>query len=554
MRLPSEVMRPERMGAAFPTRLSFMRSLVRRLHREQWQIESTAFELDDQGYGHAIYAARGPHRTYSLMVFSNPLRDDQRTDRVIAESWDACFVLFDGLPTSAEVKRLAVQAPRQEGGRFCPSDLILSRANRSVRLYEHVRDALAEGRQPDIARLAEVGYLMRTTAVYGNGKFGTCDRERLTDRPEFAGPFQAEMLIVYLIRCFTLDHVEHVARCQSPDTFVPMASENKRFLGIGNATGLGMAPFLITHPELIHYWANTREMALQKVRSMQWAQGELRQRFYELLQRVKRHVADWCVADEVQRRRIDELSSDLVRLCAWVNGETSPLERETPWNAVYCWAVTEASIECQELVVSLLIELYPDEIDPLEKCLATDARTPLDGSMQIGTLRNVIEQAYAWTFESDFNDRDANTYFWYYSEDKMEPRLGLRDNEAGTEREMPIAVARDVQRLYHCLSSFSTVTPVATLLMQYPVHRHTVGRVQAIAQYPYGEVQANLIALGSRPIDLLRWKLAFFGASKFDPKSNLWTRITLYQGAPFPCDLSQVDADDWCFPVRPRVA
>ena len=63
-----------------------------------------------------------------------------------------------------------------------------------------------------------------------------------------------------------------------------MASENKRFLGIGNATGLGMAPFLITHPELIHYWANTREIALQKVRSMQWAQGQVRQRFHELLQ------------------------------------------------------------------------------------------------------------------------------------------------------------------------------------------------------------------------------------------------------------------------------
>ena len=488
------------------------------------------------------------------MAFSNPLRDDQRTDRVIAESWDACFVLFDGLPTSAEVERLAVQAARQEGGRFGPSDLILSRANRSVRLYEHVRDALAEGRQPDIERLAEVGYLMRTTAVYGNGKFGTCDRERLTDRPEFAGPFQAEMLIVYLIRCFTLDHVEHVARCKSPDTFVPMTRENKRFLGIGNATGLGMAPFLITHPELIHYWANTREIALQKVRSMQWAQGRVRQRFRDLMQRVKGHVADWCVADETQQRRIDELSSDLVRLCVWVDGETALLEREAPWDAVYCWAVAETSIECQELVVSLLIELYPEEIDPLEEYLSTDARLPLDGSMQVATLRKIIEETYTWTFESDFSDKASHTYFWYYSEDKMEPRLGFRDNEAGAECEMPIAVARDVQRLYQCLSSFNAVTPVATLLMQYPGHRHTVGRVQTIAQYPYGEVQANLIAAGSRPIDLLRWKLAFFGASKFDPKSNLWTRITLYQGAPLPADLPEYDSDDWCFPVRPGVA
>ena len=135
----------------------------------------------------------------------------------------------------------------------------------------------------------------------------------------------------------------------------------------------------------------------------------------------------------------------------------------------------------------------------------------------------------------------------------MEPRLGFRDNEAGAECEMPIAVARDVQRLYQCLSSFNAVTPVATLLMQYPGHRHTGGRVQTIAQYPYGEVQANLIAAGSRPIDLLRWKLAFFGASKFDPKSNLWTRITLYQGAPLPADLPEYDSDDWCFPVRPGV-
>ncbi len=96
--------------------------------------------------------------------------------------------------------------------------------------------------------------------------------------------------------------------------------------------------------------------------------------------------------------------------------------------------------------------------------------------------------------------------------------------------------------------------PVVTFLLLFPVLLLMVGRVQTIAQYPYGEVQANLIAAESRPIDLLRWKLAFFGASKFDPKSNLWTRITLYQGAPLPADLPEYDADDWCFPVRPGMA
>ena len=51
-----------------------------------------------------------------------------------------------------------------------------------------------------------------------------------------------------------------------------------------------------------------------------------------------------------------------------------------------------------------------------------------------------------------------------------------------------------------------------------------------------------------RPIDILRSKLSFFGATKFDPKSDRWTRITMYQQAPLPSELHNADADDWGFP------
>ena len=44
--------------------------------------------------------------------------------------------------------------------------------------------------------------------------------------------------------------------------------------------------------------------------------------------------------------------------------------------------------------------------------------------------------------------------------------------------------------------------------------------------------RAVLIGRDCRPIDMLRFKLAFFGASKFDPRSDRWTRINLFQGAP----------------------
>ena len=73
-------------------------------------------------------------------------------------------------------------------------------------------------------------------------------------------------------------------------------------------------------------------------------------------------------------------------------------------------------------------------------------------------------------------------------------------------------------------------------------------RVAAAKQYPYGEIRDNLIAQTCLPIDMLRCKLSFFGASKFDPKSDRWTRITLCQGAPLADELSD-RADDWWLPV-----
>lgn len=51
------------------------------------------------------------------------------------------------------------------------------------------------------------------------------------------------------------------------------------------------------------------------------------------------------------------------------------------------------------------------------------------------------------------------------------------------------------------------------------------------------------------PIDMLRSKLSFFGASKFDPRSDRWTRITMYQGAPLLDEIGNADADDWWLPV-----
>ena len=43
-------------------------------------------------------------------------------------------------------------------------------------------DSLSNGKQPNKEILSKVGYLYRTTAVYGSGKFGLADRFRIKKR------------------------------------------------------------------------------------------------------------------------------------------------------------------------------------------------------------------------------------------------------------------------------------------------------------------------------------------------------------------------------------
>ena len=549
LRPPHQVMRMERMGAAFQSRISFSRTLLRRMKREKWQIERRKFNLDNHGYGTAVYTAVGPHRAYSLVAFADYLDDSARTDRVIAENWDATFVLYDGIPSSEVIARLRLNVPRQEAGRFSESEIILSRANRSVRLFDYISDQLSSGVQPDKNKLIDVGYLMRTTAVYGNGKFGVMDRENLLDRHELAGPFQAEMLTVYLIRCFSIDQIEHIASRRCPSTFTPLKQSYKRFLGVGNATGLGMAPFLVTHPELIHGWVYAKESALARVRQTVVVTPEKMERFSHLITLLKHHLTQWRVEDTKQRSNIVNLQRDLKNLTVFLQSFEFMSHAQLQWDFVYRWSEEHCALESQELIVSMLIELYPELVDEFENQLSFDRGNSVDVSQSINQLLKNIESIYDWALNIDFENPENQHYFWYVSANKLEPRLGARYSEEGADKEMTLDIARAVQKLYRTLLKTDRQRTLTEFLLKHPEYRHTVNRVQTIKTCLYGEIRDNLIGRNCIPVDLLRYKLAFMGASKFDPKSSLWTRITLFQGAPLVDELTEMSCDDYCFPV-----
>lgn len=546
LRSPDVVLRLDRMGSAHQTRLSFLRTLIRTATTEKWLFSRPRFDIDARGVGTAIYRVDASERTYSLVCFSHDLPPEKRTDRVIAEAWDATFALFDGTPTQADLQRLFTNVPGQEAGRYLASELVLARANRSVRLFDHVVDVLASGTQPDLASIDATGYLMRTTAVYGNGKFGIADRDRIQSRLEMSGPFRAEMLTVYLIRAFTVDLAEHMARLRAPDRAVALAPALRRRLGVGNATGLGMAPFLVRHPLLLHRWISARETALARVRSLATVDEATRARFLSALASGQRQLSHWTTDDPVQAPRIAALAADLERLEQVVQSDAL-LHRPYPWDVTYRWAERQLSLEGQEFMVSLLLEPHGALVDDLATQMSADeaADFGIDGAQRCADLLADIERCYAWALETDFTHPDKAALFWYVSEEKLEPRLGVRAAEPGADLEQPLAVARDAALLQAALRSEPPDTLVGVYLLRFPEHRHAVRRAQILARHPYAEIRDNLIAGDLRAVDILRCKLAFFGATRFDPRSDKWVRITLYQGAPFPNELAERDWDDW---------
>lgn len=545
LRSPDTVMRLERMGSFHQTRLSFMRALLRCLARDGWRFTRPLWRVDARGEGVAVYRAEGPGRVYSLVCFAHDLPDELRSDRVIAERWDATFTLFDGEPDEADIERLAANVPLQEAGRCSPSELVLSRANRSVRLFEHVVARLAAGQQPDREQIERVGYLMRTTAVYGNGKFGIADRDRIAGRAELSGPFRAEMLAVWLIRAFTVDLAEHLARARSPGTAVRMQRDLRRALGVGNSTGLGMAPFLVTHPALLDAWMTARETALARVRSLDVALPGSVDAFLGATSRARCHVAGWHTDDERQRQRIAALRDDLETLATRL--ATHPPAGNRPWDTLYRWGEEALDTEAQEMLVTLLIEPHGALVDDLAEQMASDESMSfrIDGSWPATRMRAQIERDYGWALATDFTAAVAQARFWYVSEEKLEPRLGERGLDAGDDLEQPFAAARDVAALYHALGEVAPDASLADVLLGAPQHRHAARRVQITARHPYAEVRDNLVGADLVPVDLLRCKLSFFGATRFDPRSDRWVRINMYKDAPFPDEFDADTADDW---------
>ncbi len=540
LRNPNIIMKLNRLGSFHQSKLSFLRSFLDEF--KDWEYKKDLFDLDKYGHGTAIYSFKKKDRIYSLVCFANKIKDQERSDRVIATKWDAAFTLHDGTPSKKDIERLKKEVPKQEIGRLSYKELALSRANKSLRVFDHVVESLSEGRQPDINLLEKVGYLYRTTAVYGSGKFGLADRFRIKNREEINGPFRLEMMLVYLVRQFTFDQVNHVAKFRNTKTAVKLDTKICKNLGIGNSTGLGMAPFIVNHPTLLNNWIMSREVALKKIREIKKANLNEIKIFKDSLKNSIKNITSWNTESEYQQKKINLLLEDVQKFLKFIETEFN-FEIDFPFNKIYLWVEEKTCDECIEYIVSMMLEPYDHIVKPLISQMSSeeDKYFTIPTHRTVEELRNIIENRYPDILKINFKKKENNKNFWFISKNKEEPRYADRFKENGSELEQPLAIARDIKKLYDLLITSKNSLTIDKFLVQNTDLRHVIRRAFIIENFPYSEIQDNTIGEKVVPIDMLRLKLSFFGALKFDPRSDKWLRICMFQGAPLPDELKNFD-------------
>lgn len=554
LRPEREVMDPADMGGARATRHSFVRTMIRRATAKGWKIKRTRFDIDPGGCGAAVYRVRAESMTFSFVIFSQQIRE--HTDRVIAKAWDITAALVEGTVDEERLARLQSQVPLQERGRAEPGSIIWTRANRSERFFEYVVDRLAGGRQPESAVFGGSPYVIRSTAFYSNGKCGLADFEHFADDHPLSAPYRAHMLSAWLLREFSYDLVEACAAHRNPDA-ATLAGEWRRYLGMGNATGLGMVPYAINHPEVLNAWSELRELPLAAVtdRAAETTDPDV-DRVIELFARAIDYLAEQDLNVSGPFLPGPELAAQLRLLLqdlrVWRStGSFRGTETKRIWEALHD-AAGAAGPEERGLVATILTELTSDLDEDVEARLRCDESRPLAAGMKCGELAARIDTDYAWVAEHDFADPQQNRYFWFSSADNEEPRRGRLGEDPGESVQHGVDVARAVSKLRHVLLAVDANTTVAEFLLARPHHRHTAARVQNIGPLRYGEVHDNLCGAEFLPLNVQRYQLSVYGMENYTPQSTDWLRVTMLSGGPRIADLKDGSiTDDWLFTPRP---
>jgi len=69
LRDPNKIMKLSRLGSFHQSKLSFLRSFLNEF--KEWEYKRDLFNLNENGFGEAVYSFKKNKRVYSLVCFAN---------------------------------------------------------------------------------------------------------------------------------------------------------------------------------------------------------------------------------------------------------------------------------------------------------------------------------------------------------------------------------------------------------------------------------------------------------------------------------------------------
>ena len=216
------------------------------------------------------------------------------------------------------------------------------------------------------------------------------------------------------------------------------------------------SPFIIKHPKLVHKWMSQYNLAIEKIASTKTLTKNKLNKFVALINKAKDYLNEVKTTDNYQIKKNKEALKDIKKIINFCNKINSNIKKNK-WKNILNFAHKNLSYDAQEIIKVQIIELYPGVADNLSNDMSNSDEMYLKVNQKISSLKKFIEKNYNWALKINFNKKENLHLFWYISAEKLEPRLGERFNENGSELEQPLGIGRMVNNLYCFLESHKDI-------------------------------------------------------------------------------------------------
>jgi hypothetical protein len=520
------------------------------MFRDRWQIERTRFDLDDRGSGMARYGICISGQFFEFVVLANAPVEGGRSGRVLDGERDMNAGLYEGVASDEQIETMRREMPKIYGGRSQNGTLIWCRSNRSMRIFDHVVDRLADGCQPDPHEVAEIGYIMRNVGIEGNGIYGTRAFADYGAGHPLAYPYMAQMLAGYMMREFSFDLVEHLAAMRSPHA-ARLARDFKSYIGIGNGSAIGLVFFTQHRPRFIGRWLEMRERLLAAAAALELQPQDER---YGFFLRLIERAARFCDEDLVENPIGPRTKSAIAVQLRDVARHAGTLRGKILLGDIIAAAESLCSAPAAEMVMSCAMELLPQLRDELLECFLVDEELAVSPTLSLAEVDALLRRDYAWALAMDTESAAANHYVWYQSVSNDEPRRGTSadtDASANMLRNIPAmakALADDIR-------AFGTDRILAEFLLRHPRHRYLIQRVERLRDTGFHTPHANLFARDFKALDLVKLVMVgFYGVEKPVDFLDRNSRGIMFHGAPSRDRIGETLEPGWFYPLMPVAA